>query len=261
MATIPTATDDDLLYPSSDGAPVGETDWHIEALILLREALEDVFADRADVYVASDLFLYYRQGDPSASKAPDVMVVKGVTKHFRRTFRTWVEKAVPCAIVEIASEKTWAEDLGSKRDLYERLGVAEYFVFDPERLYLDPPLQGFRLRGKKYVPLVAAADGSLPSKELGLLLQPENHMVRLRDVRTGEPVLTRLERAQQAERRAEQERAATERERLRAEQERAATERERLRAEQEKQRADALEAELARLRAAQSRAKGKKKAP
>ena len=63
-------TDDDRLYPSSDGAPVGETDWHIWALILLREALEDWFAQRLDVYVASDLFLYYVEGDPAASKAP-----------------------------------------------------------------------------------------------------------------------------------------------------------------------------------------------
>ena len=74
-------TDDDRRYPSSDGAPVGETDWHIWALILLREALEDFFAAGIDVYIASDLFLYYREGDPSACK--------------RRT--SWWSRALPSA--------------------------------------------------------------------------------------------------------------------------------------------------------------------
>src|SRR5208283_6129812 len=157
-------------------------------------------------------FLYYVKGDRNASKAPDAMVVKGVAKHFRRSFRTWVEKAMPCVIIELASGKTWQEDLGPKRALYARLGVAEYFVFDPEAAYLNPALQGFRLKGKKYVPLVAAVDESLTSKELGLRLLAEDHMLRLIDARTGQPILTRQERA-----------------------------------EQEKQRADALEAELKRL--------------
>jgi len=217
--------EDDALYPSSDGEPVGETDWHMWALILLREALEDVFAERADVKVASDMFLYYRQGDPSASKAPDVMVIKGVAKHFRRSFKTWVENALPSVIVEIASEKTWKDDVGEKRKLYEELGVSEYFVFDPEALYFRPSLRGYRLKEGRYVRLTAAGDGSLLSKEMGLRLGRENSMVRLRDARTGQPVLTRTERA-------EWERAEKERERARA---------------------DALAAELAELRAATSK--------
>jgi hypothetical protein len=60
MSAIPRpfpATDEDLLYPSQDAEPVGESDWHMWALLLLREALEDVFADQPDVKVASDLFL------------------------------------------------------------------------------------------------------------------------------------------------------------------------------------------------------------
>src|SRR4051794_20863235 len=98
--------DEDLLYPSSDGEPMGETDWHMMALIWLREGLEDFFADRTDVKVASDMFLYYREGDPRACKAPDVMVIKGVNPRWRRTFKTWVEKALPSTIIEIASERT-----------------------------------------------------------------------------------------------------------------------------------------------------------
>lgn len=199
---VPPTDDDDLLYPSSDGKPVGETEWHIWALMRLHEALEDHFADRADVKVVSDMFLYYAEGNPKASKAPDTMVIKGVGKHFRRTFKTWVEKAVPCVIVEITSRKTLREDLEEKCDLYERLEVKEYFVFDPQARCLRPPLQGFRLRGKRYQRLAAAADGSLASKQLGLRLQAEGSMIRFRDAQTGKPILTRAEAKEQAERRA-----------------------------------------------------------
>jgi Uma2 family endonuclease len=239
MSSMPkplTETEDELLYPESDGQPMGETDWHIVALILLREGLEDVFVDRDDVYIGSDLFLYYVKGDPSANTAPDAMVVKGVAKHFRRIFKTWLEKAVPRVIFEICSRKTWRRDLGERRQLYERLGVVEYFVFDPEARYLKPPLRGFRLRGGKYVPLAVAADGSLASKELGLRLQAEGHMLRLVDARTGQAIPTRTE-ARDLERQSK--------------------DREKQRADQEKQRADALEAELTRLRNESSKRRGK----
>jgi len=170
-----------------------------------------------------------------ANTAPDGMVVKGVGKHLRRTFKTWVEKAIPSVMIEICSQKTWKEDLGAKRLLYERLRVAEYFVFDPEARYLKPPLRGFRLRGGKYQPL-AAADGSLTSKELGLRLVAEGHMLRLIDARTGKPILTRQESAQQQKQRADL-----------AEQQK----------EQEKQRADALAAQPARLRTEPGKRRGK----
>ncbi len=49
------------------------------------------------------MFLYYKEGNPRANKAPDVMVIKGVEKHKRRTFKIWQEQAAPCVIFEISS--------------------------------------------------------------------------------------------------------------------------------------------------------------
>src|SRR5262249_26300187 len=158
--------------------------------IWLREALQDVFAGCADVYVASNMILYYEQGNPSARRDPDVLVARGVGKHLRRSFRTWEENAVPRVLFEISSEATWREDLEDKRELYARLGVAEYILFDPEARFLDPPLQGFWLEQGVSVPIQPAADGSLLSVELGLRLIAEGGMLRLLDARTGAPVLT-----------------------------------------------------------------------
>jgi hypothetical protein len=77
MSSMPKPlTRDPVFYPESDGQPMGETDWHILALRLLLDGLDDCFEDAADVYVGGDLFLYYVEGDPSKSTAPDAMVVK-----------------------------------------------------------------------------------------------------------------------------------------------------------------------------------------
>lgn len=193
----------EVYYPDSEEFPMGETDHHAFAMILLREALQDRFASQPLVYVASNLFLYYLEGYPTKSCSPDVMVVKGVGNHFRRVFKTWEEKAVPCTVFEIASEWTHHMDESVKPHTYARIGVKELFLFDPVGDYLRPRLQGMHLRDGEYEPLRAAADGSLVSRELKVRLVPEGPMLRLRDGKTGEPVLTRAERYEQEHQRVE----------------------------------------------------------
>jgi Uma2 family endonuclease len=221
-------TDDDALYPASDGVPVGETGIHALTLFWLYDALQTRFAAAPNVYVANDMFVYYQQGNPRACKAPDLMVIKGVSNQPRRIFRTWVEGTVPTVIFEIVSADTVEEDLQEKRELYSRLGVAEYFVFDPEATFLRPPLQGFRLKRKKYAAIKHAADGSLISEELALRMVPEGTLLRLIDAKTDQRLLTPAE--------------------------------ERARLEQERQRVEELATEVARLRAELgSRKRGKKR--
>jgi len=194
----------DPTCPDSDDIQMGETDFHALAVIWLREALEDYFADRSDVYIASNLFLYYQKGRYRYHRDPDVLVALGVGKHQRRSFRTWEEKTVPRVVFEIASERTWRRDLDDKPEVYAGIGIPEYFLFDPEGLYLDPVLHGFHLTGgRKYCRTRLPRDGSLTSRELGLRLVPEGGMLRLIDVQTGARILTRSERAQEDHRRAE----------------------------------------------------------
>jgi Uma2 family endonuclease len=227
----------DPLYPDSDGKPMSETDFHSDAMVWLRDALRDYFAaaGRDDVYVGMNLLLYYEQGNPAGRRDPDVLVAKGVGNHKRLSFRTWEENAVPQVIFEVSSPSTWRKDIGAKRKLYERLGVTEYFLFDPQGIFLDPRLRGFRLEKGVYVPLAPSADGSLTSEELGLRLTVEEAMLRLSDLQTGAVVLTRSERADE--------------ERLQAEQDRRRAEKEHDRAEQERRRSEELASEVARLQA------------
>jgi Uma2 family endonuclease len=176
-----------VVYPDGDGKPMAETPIHVLVMLALIGTLRQYFLRRSDVYVIGNIFLYYEEGHPEARRSPDVMVVKGVDSNKdRRSFKTWEERAVPCVIIEITSRETAEEDQGPKRELYERLGVREYFLFDPLHEYLERPLIGYRLIGDEYEPLPPAQDGGILSAELGLRLVPEETNLALFHFRTGE---------------------------------------------------------------------------
>jgi Uma2 family endonuclease len=241
--TVPSA---DIIYPSGDGKPMAETSVHVLAMLALIGTLRQYFRYRSDVYVIGNIFLYYEEGHPESRRSPDVMIVKGVDPHKeRRSFKTWEERAMPCVVIEITSEETADEDLGPKRELYERLGVREYFLFDPLHDYLERPLMGYRLIGDEYEPLPPADDGGLLSAELGMRLVPEGTQLALYHFRTSERVLAppdayqKLEDVQQEKSQVEQRASQAERRASQAEQ----------RASQAEQRASQLAEELARLRA------------
>ena len=196
-------------YPESDGEPMAETDLHVNEILALIAMLKDRYRNAPDVYVAGNNFIYYEEGDPSARFSPDVYVVFGASNHLRRVYKLWEEGKAPALVVEVSSRKTWLEDEGNKKALCARLGVAEYFLYDPEGEYLTPPLQGFQLKGKQYQPMPVDADGALVSKALGLKLQIEGGQIQLIDAATNERLL-RMEDLQQARREAEARAAAAE---------------------------------------------------
>lgn len=201
-------------YPESDGEPMGETGIHVRATMAIYSALRDYYRNqgRNDVYIAADMFLYYEEGNPRAQKAPDVMVIFGVDGSYeRRSFKTWEEGATPTVIFEITSKSTWTEDLFNKSELYKRLGIKEYFIFDPLGEFLIEPFQGMRLIGNSYVALKMDADDALWSEELGLKLRRDDDTLRVIDPEdnTVMPVFDELAQAVVvAEQRAEQEAAA-----------------------------------------------------
>ncbi len=188
-----------LVYPESDGKPMGETEIHVRAMMELHLALENFFRGRDDVYIATDMFWYWKEGR-TKTIAPDVMVIPGVGRRApRRSFFTWKENgAVPAVVFEMASDGTWRGDLTRKRRLYQRRRVKEYFIFDPDGSYLRPRLLGFRLKGHRYEPLFATDD--ILSSDLGFDMRPEGDMLRLIDRATGIPIPTPAETQDRAER-------------------------------------------------------------
>lgn len=237
MAAIP--LEDDHYYPESDGEPMAESDLHQDEMYALKSALRRRFEEAPDVFVGSNMFVYYQKGNRQAVVAPDVFLVQGVPKLLpggrkRRKYLLWEERQVPCLVAELTSETTRDQDLDFKKSLYQRLGVTEYFLFDPEGDYLSPRLQGFRLEQGRYQPIPAEPDGSLASVTTGLLFQVNGETLRLVDPKTG-AVVPREQEEIEARRRAEKEARAEIEARRRAE--------ERIRI---------LEEELARLRSERS---------
>jgi Uma2 family endonuclease len=251
MARSTTEAVAEIHYPDSDGQPMGETGIHVNATMEIFGTLKILhFRNRPDVYVTADMFFYYEQGNPKAVKAPDVMVIKGVeSQEERRSYKLWVEKRVPCVVFEVTSEDTKRDDTVIKLELYARLGILEYFLFDPLAEYLDPPLQGYRLKAGRYEPIVADEHGRLESLELGLKLDFDNDSVRYFDPLTDQPMPTIFELGKMAEHRDEVEkilrgnllksRKRLERERKKAVREAAKAEAERQKADAERQKADA----------------------
>jgi Uma2 family endonuclease len=207
--------DEEVIYPESDGQPMAETDIHRKYMSSLIETLEDFYRDDPAVYVSGNLFVYYVQGDTRKNVAPDVFVVRGVEKRLRRTYQIWKEGKAPDLVIEVTSEDTRWEDMDFKRKLYHRLGVKEYYLYDPTGDYLKDRFLGYRLVGNRYVPVrLPKGEDRLHSDVLGLHLVLEEGRLRLYDPQQKQFLLTPSEAAE-AYRRVEEENA-----RLRAELER-----------------------------------------
>ena len=219
-------------YPSSDGKPMAESDSQRKPLMYAVECLGHYFRNAPEVYVSGNLLIYYEEGT-LARVAPDVFVVFGVRDEERSTYLLWEEAKAPDFVLEITAPGKWRADQTWKRELYRRLGVREYWQYDPTRDYLDPPLQGLELVRGAYEPLPGAR-----SEVLGLELRVAGRRLRFYDPRTGEE-LRDLAEAEDGRREAEDGRREAEDRRREAE----------ARVEQEAAARQAAEARLAELEA------------
>lgn len=176
--TLPTM--DDL--PSEDPGEPGVPDaFHIYQPQLLREMFAPPHYSADEVFVASDLNLYYEVRQPLWHKQPDWFAVLGIPRLYegqdlRWSYVLWQEGIAPHVIVELLSLGSEKEDLGqmlrevsqppSKWEVYEQiLRVPYYVVYDryAERL------RAFELAGSRYRELELAERRIwLPELELGL---------------------------------------------------------------------------------------------
>ncbi len=213
------------------------------------------------VFVASDLNLYYDVRHTRWYKRPDWFAVVGVSRLYeqrelRLSYVIWQEEVSPCVVIELLSPGTEDEDMGqrpqrgpqpSKWQVYEQLLAIPYYILFNR--YTDE-LQVFRLIEGCYQPQ-PVEDGKvwLPDLQLGIgLWQGRYHGVDRLWLRwydqSGQWIPSDLELARE---RAEQEQQRAELEQQRAEEAREQAEQERQRAEQEKLRADRLAEQLRAL--------------
>lgn len=195
----PTA-DTDIYYPESDGKPMAETERHRDCLIWSIQTLSLHYIDDKDACVSGNMMMYYEEGNPQKSISPDVFVAFGVGKKERRIYQIWNEGKPPDFVLEFSSSNTYRRDQNEKKHLYAEIGILEYFLYDPERRLLPIPILGFRLVDGEYIQIQPDADGNVYSEKLDLELRLRGDNFGFYDI-ANEKWLVTL--AEQAENRAE----------------------------------------------------------
>ncbi len=184
--------DPTVVYPEEEKAPESELQGNARRYV--QSALSIRYQDRPDVYVAGDLFVFYRMNDAEARLASDIMVVFGAAESPPRpSWRVWREGGLtPDFVLEIASEGTATDDAGWKRDRYAAMAVREYWRFDPQGGELMPELSAGEVLDATgaYQPLPSARDAEDilrgHSALLGLDLCVVGNELRLYDPAAGE---------------------------------------------------------------------------
>jgi Uma2 family endonuclease len=122
---------DPTFYPVDD--EMGEGLTHRETAELLRILLKLFLAHEGKVArVGANQFIYWVQGEPSKTVAPDIYVLPGVPADTEiDCWKVWETSVVPSVVVEIVSrsvKKDYVEAIAR----YRELGVLEVIVFDPK---------------------------------------------------------------------------------------------------------------------------------
>ena len=259
VADAPTRTTE-VFYPETDGMPLPDAPYQLTHFVEIIYILKFFFRSRKDVAVSGDNFIYFKEGSPRANVSPDCFVLLGGNVQSiwdNNRYLVWEVGKAPDFVLEIGSPSTWRNDLGEKRDLYARLGVVEYWMFDPS----GGDHYGFALRGERLVDgeyseleMREDADGGVSghSAVLNLELRWREGRLRFYDP-VGARWLENMEETgaarESAEVRAESERVARQIAEEVAESERDARQTAQAERDAERERADRLEAELRRLRA------------
>ncbi len=183
--TLPTMYDLPSEDPEEPGLP---DDFHYFQPQLLRETFVPPRYPSEQVYVATDLNLYYDVQHSNRYKRPDWFAVLGVPRLYeehdlRLSYVVWQEGANPSIVVELLSHGTEQEDLGQashhpkgppgKWEVYEQfLQIPYYVVFSR---YTDK-LRIFKHESGRYQELSLENDRCwLPEIELGLGLWRGNY--------------------------------------------------------------------------------------
>ena len=145
---FPLATDQRVIYPDSDGEPIGENTLQFRWIVTIQGNLDAWFARDELVFVAGDLFWYPVEGQSKIVTAPDVLVVFGRPKGERLSYLQWVEDNIaPQVVWEILSTSNRVREMAAKLEFYEKYGVEEYYLYDPDAVVC----RGWRRVGRELV--------------------------------------------------------------------------------------------------------------
>src|SRR5881398_3342302 len=127
----------ELVYPESDGQPIADNTLQFAWIMTIQGGLDALFAGDPNVFVAGDLLWYPVEGEPTIRAAPDAMVVFGRPKGYRGSYKQWEEGGIaPQVVFEVLSPGNRFAEMLRKFQFYERYGVEEYYIYDPDNVEL-----------------------------------------------------------------------------------------------------------------------------
>lgn len=130
-------------YPDSDGKPMADNTKQFHWIVIIKENIDLLFADKTDVFVAGDLLWYPVEGNNKIRTAPDALVVFGRPKGDRGSYQQWKEENIPPQVVfEVLSPGNTRSEMARKLLFYERYGVEEYYIYDPDAETIEGWLRG-----------------------------------------------------------------------------------------------------------------------
>ncbi|UQA56350.1 Uma2 family endonuclease [Polyangium aurulentum] len=123
--------DDPTFYPTSDD--MGEDALQRDITELLRPLLVRYLAEQGiQAYVGADQYIYWVKGDPRATVAPDVYVMPGLPQDIQPTcWKVWQAGVVPSFALEVMAHTDRGKDLVESPRRHDELGTQELVVFDP----------------------------------------------------------------------------------------------------------------------------------
>ncbi|MCC3418560.1 MAG: Uma2 family endonuclease [Microcoleus sp. PH2017_07_MST_O_A] len=143
VSQIPVPTQEEIIYPESDGKPMANNTDQFRWILVIEQNLEWMYANDENVFVAGDLFWYPVQGRPNIVNAPDVMVVFGTPKRRRSSYQQWNESGIaPQVVFEILSPSNTQDEMETKLLFYDRHQVEEYYIYNPTNNQLRGWLRG-----------------------------------------------------------------------------------------------------------------------
>jgi Uma2 family endonuclease len=234
----------EIVYPDCDGEPMSDNTLQWEWMVTVKGGVDALFRDDPDVFVAGDLLWYPVEGDPTIRMAPDVMVVFGRPKGYRGSYMQWREGGIaPQVVMEILSPGNRAGKMIRKFQFYDRYGVEEYYIYDPETNELTGWLRSGA--GLQEIPEMAG----WVSPRLGIRFEPGVEDLKIYGP-DGRPLASYVELAQQRDELAQQrDELAQQRDELAQQRDELAQQRDALaqQRETERQRAERLAAQLRAL--------------
>lgn len=151
----------------------------------------------------------HEQRNGRASVAPGVFVAFSAGSHERLSYKLWEEKSMPSFLLEVLSDSSAAKDMVTNRDLFARLGIEEFWLFDPEGQTIEGQLVGLRLRGGAYEPIPPLSGWTdYRNAVLNLEFRNESGHLRIRDPATGGDLTSQQEAVEDYRREREARQAA-----------------------------------------------------